>query len=144
MAQKIDFRTLDAEALRKSFDFGLSKTLGFKFSQAFENGLEAKVLVSEEHARSGGIANGGLALALLESIGSISAYCQIDSKTTNVFGTTASISHIRAAKIGDTLKARSKAVHIGRSTQIWDVEISNENGQVTSSGRITMLAIPRS
>lgn len=141
MAKLIDFRNLE-EGLKTSFENGLSKTLDFKFFKAHEDGIEVQVLVSEKHSRSGGIANGGLALTLLESVGSISAYAQIDYENFNAFGTSVSMNHIRAAKLGETLSARSKPVHIGRSTQVWDVEIKNEKGQTTSNGRITLLVIP--
>ncbi|MCO5292010.1 MAG: PaaI family thioesterase, partial [Chitinophagaceae bacterium] len=84
-----------------------------------------------------------LALALLETVGSISAYAQIDGATSTAMGVSVSMNHLKAIRIGETITARSKAVHIGRSTQVWDVEVRNSSAELTSSGRITMIVIAR-
>lgn len=141
MSRLVDFRGKE-EILKKSFSNGLSQTLGIEFVAAYADGIEVQVEVSEAHARPGGIANGGLALALLETVGSISAYGQIDPKEFGAMGTSVTMNHIKPIKVGETIKARSKALHIGRSTQIWDVEIKNGSDQITSTGRITMLVLP--
>lgn len=141
MAKCKDFRGRE-DLLTKSFQYGLSQTLGVEFLKAYEDGIEVQLHVTDQHARPGGMANGGLALALLETVGSISAYGQIDPKESMVMGTTVSMSHLKAIQIGETITARSKAVHVGRSTQVWDVEVRNSQGDLTSSGRITMLVIP--
>ncbi|MCO5113144.1 MAG: PaaI family thioesterase [Bdellovibrionaceae bacterium] len=142
MAKCKDFRGHE-EALKQSFQNGLSQTLGVEFLTAYEDGLEVKVEVSDRHSRPGGIANGGLALALLETVGSISAYAQIDGATSTAMGVSVSMNHLKAIRIGETITARSKAVHIGRSTQVWDVEVRNSSAELTSSGRITMIVIAR-
>ena len=63
----------------------------------------------------------------------------IDVKKQNVFGIQVSANHLAVARPGDKLLAQSRVVHLGRTTHVWDVEISNQAGKKVSSGRITML-----
>ena len=140
-------QTLDpkwtAESIRAVFHDGLAKTLDVEVAAVHPDGITAEVVVSAKHLRPGGIANGGLALTLLETLGSVSACCVVDFTKFNVFGTSVSANHFKPATVGQRLNARSKSVHLGRSTQVWDVTITNESGQLVSGGRITLLVLPR-
>jgi 1,4-dihydroxy-2-naphthoyl-CoA hydrolase len=87
--------------------------------------------------------NGGVSLVLLETIGSISSALHVDMQKFNAFGMQASANHTSVAKAGDIITARSKVVHIGRTTHVWDVEITNQLGKLISVGRITMMITER-
>lgn len=131
---------LDLESIRKhSIKGQLPEAFGIDIVEVGENYMTGQLKVDERHLRPGNIMNGGVSLVLIETLGSFSSYLHIDPKTQNAFGINVTANHLSIAKPGDVLTAKSSPVHIGRTTQVWDVNITNQNGKLVSSGRITML-----
>ena len=129
---------------RECVDGQLPETLGFRFDSVEPNGLRGRLTVDSRHLRPGGIMNGGVSLALVETVGSISAACLLDPARENALGLQVSCNHLAIAKPGDTLTAWSRPVHVGRTTHIWEVAIDNQKRKRVSEGRITMLIVARS
>ena len=134
---------ITSEYFAKHFYQGqLPETFGIGPIEVAANSLSCSLTVDERHLRPGGIMNGGVSLVLIEFIGSVSSSCLINPDTAkNALGLTVTANHTRTAKPGDRLTASSQAVHIGRSTHIWDVTISNQKDQLVSTGRITMMIV---
>ena len=132
--------SFDLETLRQhSIKGQLPEAFGIDLVEATKDSLTGTLTVDTRHLRPGNIMNGGVSLVLIETLGSFSAYLHIDSTKQNAFGIQVSANHLSIARPGDILTAKSKAVHIGRTTQVWDVNITNQKGKLVSSGRITML-----
>lgn len=121
----------------------LPEAFGIDLIDAEENSLTAKLTVDERHLRPGKIMNGGVSLVLIETVASMSSFLFIDPEKQNTFGIQVSANHLSIAFPGDELTAKSTAVHIGRTTHIWDVDITNQKGKKISSGRLTMLVTER-
>ncbi|MBQ8650389.1 MAG: PaaI family thioesterase, partial [Flavobacteriales bacterium] len=51
--------------------------------------------------------------------------------------------HISTGRKGDVLSATATAIHIGRTTQIWDVEVVNQKGRLISKGKVTNIVLPK-
>jgi 1,4-dihydroxy-2-naphthoyl-CoA hydrolase len=117
----------------------LPETFGIDIIEAGKSFIVGQLKVDQRHLRPGNVMNGGVSLVLIETVGSISSYLYIDPKRQNAFGIQVSANHLAIARHGDVLTARSSAVHIGRTTQVWEVEIKNQNDKIVSSGRITLL-----
>jgi 1,4-dihydroxy-2-naphthoyl-CoA hydrolase len=117
----------------------LSESLGMTLAKVEDDSITGTLTVDERHLRPGNIMNGGVSLVLIETVGSVSSCLFIDLEKQNSFGIQVSANHLTIARPGDVLMAKSKAIHIGKTTQIWDVEISNQKNKIVSSGRITML-----
>lgn len=117
----------------------LSGALGISMVKIEDKSVTATLTVDHRHLRPGNIMNGGVSLVLIETVGSFSSYLLIDTKKQNSFGIQVNANHLSIARPGDVLMAKSVPVHLGRTTHIWDVNISNQNGKLVSSGRITML-----
>lgn len=131
---------MDLATLRKiGIENQLPESFGIEVTQIDKDSISATLTVDHRHLRPGNIMNGGVSLVLIETVGSFSSYLKIDSRKQNAFGIQVSANHLAIAKPGDVLTAKSEAVHIGRTTHIWDVNISNQLGKLVSSGRITML-----
>ncbi len=122
----------------------LPESFGIEIQEVGEDFVIGVLTVDSRHLRPGNIMNGGVSLVLIETMGSISSCLYIDLAKQNSFGIQVNANHISIALPGDKLTARSKAIHIGKTTQIWDVDISNQKGKLVSSGRITMLVTDRS
>jgi len=135
---------ITTDLLNNEFGKGhLPEFFGIHFEEVGKDFVRASLVVENKHVRPGGIANGGVYLTLIETLGSVSASCVIDFQKFNALGIQVSANHTGVAMKGEKLSAVSKAVHIGRSTHIWEVNISNEKGKLLSSGRITMMIVPR-
>jgi len=117
----------------------LPESFGIDIAEAGEDYMVCTLTVDQRHLRPGNIMNGGVSLVLIETVGSFSSYLRIDPTKQNAFGIQVSANHIAVARPGDKLTARSKAVHLGRTTHIWEVTITNQSNKTISSGRITML-----
>lgn len=131
---------LTLESIREhSIKGQLPEAFGIDIVKIDEDSISGTLTVDERHLRPGHIMNGGVSLVLIETIGSFSSYLFIDPAKQNAFGIQVSANHLSVARPGDLLTAKSSAVHVGRTTQIWDVNITNQNNKLVSSGRITML-----
>lgn len=117
----------------------LQKSIGFEVVEVSEKSVSIQLKIDDRHLRPGGIMNGGISLLLIETAGSFSAYNLIDKEKQNTYGIQVSANHLAVALPGDVLIAKSEAVHIGKTTHVWDVNITNQNGKKVSSGRITLL-----
>lgn len=121
----------------------LSHHFGIDFIEVGPDYMVAQLVVDERHLRPGNIMNGGVNLVLVETVGSASCYLRLDLNKQNALGIQVSANHLSIARPGEKLLARSKAIHLGKTTQIWEVNITNENGRLISTGRITMLITER-
>lgn len=117
----------------------LPEAFGIEVVEVGDDYMTGRLTVDERHLRPGNIMNGGVSLVLIETMGSFSSYLYINPEKQNAFGVQVSANHLSIARPGDVLTAKSSAVHIGRTTQVWDVNITNQKGKIVSSGRITML-----
>lgn len=132
--------SLSLESVNQIFTKGqLPESFGIKIKEIGNDFVSGELTVDERHLRPGNIMNGGVSLVLIETMGSVSSCLYIDMEKQNAFGIQVSANHLSVARPGDILTAKSSAVHIGKTTQIWDVNITNQKGKLVSSGRITML-----
>ncbi len=121
----------------------LPEFFGLSFTEIGKDFIRGSLTVDERHLRPGKIMNGGVSLVLIETLGSISAACMIDKTKYNPLGIQVTANHLAIARPGDVITAVSKAVHVGKTTHIWDVLITNQKDQLVSSGRITLLISER-
>jgi 1,4-dihydroxy-2-naphthoyl-CoA hydrolase len=132
--------SFDLATARQIFIKGqLPESFGIDITAVDKDSVTGTLTVDQRHLRPGNIMNGGVSLVLLETMGSISTCLYIDPAHYNAFGIQVNANHLSVARPGDVLTACSTPVHIGRMTQVWDVNITNQKGKLVSSGRITML-----
>ncbi len=131
---------MNLENYKTVFSKGLlPESFGIELTAVEKDSMTGTLKVDHRHLRPGNIMNGGVSLVLIETMGSVSSCLHLDIERQNAFGIQVSANHLGIAREGDILTAKSLAVHIGRTTQIWDVNITNQKGKLISSGRITML-----
>ena len=89
-----------------------------------------------------GYLHGGASVALAETAASIGANvaCPPDRMA---FGQEINANHIRPVREG-LLTAVATPLHVGRTSQVWDVKIRDERGRLVCVSRCTLAAIPRS
>lgn len=116
--------------------------LDIRFTEIGDNFLKATMPVNERTKQPLGILHGGANMVLAESIASTAANSVIDLQQFYCVGLEINANHIRSVKEG-LVTAITSPVHLGRSTQIWQVDIFNETGQQTCISRMTASVINR-
>ncbi len=127
------------EGLNKS-ENNMVKHLGIEFSAFGEDYLEATMPVDNRTLQPFGVLHGGASVVLAETIGSMAGYlCLIDLQKTTV-GQEINANHLRAASSG-LVTGRATPIHIGRQSQVWSIEIKNEEGNLVAISRLTLAVI---
>ena len=114
----------------------MGEHLGIKFITMEEGKVVATMPVDHRTCQPFGLLNGGASLALAEMVaghGSVPLCAPGEMPC----GIQVSANHIAVAHMGDTVKGVATPVHIGRSTHIWDVNITSQTtGKLISSIRV--------
>jgi len=90
-----------------------------------------------------GLLHGGASVALAESLGSLAANLVLDSSTEMAVGLDINANHVRAATSG-RVTGTARPLHLGRSTQVWEIRIEDESARLVCISRLTMAVVPRS
>ncbi|MCL4113363.1 UNVERIFIED_CONTAM: hypothetical protein GTU68_027551 [Idotea baltica] len=98
--------------------------------------MKATMPVDNRHRQPMGILNGGASVALAESLGSLAAQLAADPGNYCV-GLDINANHLKSVKEG-LLTAIAKPIHMGRSTQVWSINIYNSDGEIVCVSRLTM------
>ena len=110
--------------------------LGIEFVEVGDDFLRARVPVDERTRQPFGLLHGGVSVVLAETLGSVGAYHASPEGHRGV-GLDINANHIRAAGSG-WVTGTARAVHIGRTTQVWQIDMVNDAGEITCVSRITM------
>ena len=120
----------------------LSSNLGIKFTGFGDDYLEATMPVDARTKQPVGLLHGGASVALAETLGSIAATLCLDNMTQNtVVGVEINANHLRSTRDG-IVKGRAKPIKIGRSIQVWQIDIHNQNNKLVCVSRLTLATIP--
>ena len=120
----------------------LMRTLEIDFVDVGEDFLIARMPVTPKLHQPDGVLHGGATFALAESVGSAAAYLFNKTQNPMVRGIEMSGNHLKGISEG-FVYAKAKAVHNGRTTQIWEIKVTNEAGDLISSCKLTTLTLPK-
>lgn len=121
----------------------LMQTLDIQFIAVDETSLTAKMPVTSKVYQPDGILHGGATVALAESVGSAASYIFLDTKNYAVRGIEISANHVKGVKEG-YVYAKASMLHTGRTTQLWQIHITNEAGDLISAVKLTTLTFIKS
>ncbi len=116
--------------------------LGIEFTEIGDDFLVARMPVDHRTHQPIGIMHGGASTVLAETIGSTAANCCIDQAKYYCVGLDINTNHIRSIRDG-FVTGIAKPFHVGRTTQVWGIEIINEKKQLISINRLTMATLDR-
>ena len=120
----------------------LMETLSIEFIEASEDIVVAKMPVNESVHQPDGVLHGGATVALAETVGSFASILRIDTNTHYVRGINISANHVKSVSDG-FVYAAAKSVHSGRTTQTFDIEVTNEKSELISTCRLTTITLPK-
>ena len=127
------------EILNSSRKNTLLKSLDIEFIDYGENYVEARMPVNSVVHQPDGILHGGASAALAETVGSTASSIFSKGKKM-VRGTELSINHLKSIKSG-YVYAKAIPIHMGRSMQLWEIKIKDENGKIISIAKLTTLTL---
>jgi 1,4-dihydroxy-2-naphthoyl-CoA hydrolase len=121
----------------------LVSNLGIVFSEAGEDWLRGTMPVDARTVQPYGILHGGASVALAETLGSVAGNLCVDTTREMVVGLEINANHVRAMR-GGMVTGTARALHVGRSTQLWEIRIENDDGKLVCVSRLTLAVVPRS
>ena len=116
--------------------------IGIEYTQIGDDFLKGTMPVDSRTHQPHGLLHGGASVVLAETLGSVAANLAVPDDKVCV-GLEVNANHIRSIKKG-TVTGTATAVHIGYSTQIWQIEICNERNQLICTSRLTVAVIDKS
>ena len=118
------------------------EVLDIKITEVTENHIVGTMPVDKRTHQVHGILHGGASVVLAETLGSIGASLTIDSSKFYCVGLDINANHLKAVKTG-LVTGTAKPIHTGRSTQVWQIEIKNDAGEMVCISRLTMAIVPK-
>ena len=113
--------------------------LGIEITEIGSDYLVGRVPVDERTKQPFGLLHGGVSVVLAESLGSIAAYHAAPEGHLAV-GLDINANHLRAVRSG-WVTGTARPVHIGRTTQVWQIDMVDDAGEKTCVSRITMAVL---
>lgn len=120
----------------------LMETLQIEFIDAGDNYIIAKMPVNKRVHQPDGVLHGGATAALAETVGSFAAHIFLDTDTYFVRGIDLSAQHVKSVKEG-FVYAKAKCIHSGRTTQVFDIKVTNDSNELVSLCKLTTITLPK-
>ena len=115
----------------------MNAQLGIEFIEVGDDYLKAKMPVDHRTHQPMGLLHGGASVTLAETLGSTGAFLVVDSSKHNVVGLEINANHIRSVRAGFVI-GTAQPLHIGRTTHIWEIRITDEADKLVAISRITI------
>lgn len=129
------------EAYRSFVSRGLATALGIEMVELTRERCVATMPVDERTRQPFGILHGGASVALAETAVSLGAWLNIDRERFAAVGVEINANHVRAKRDG-VVRATATPLHRGRTTQVWAVEITDEEERIVCISRCTIAIVP--
>lgn len=121
----------------------LMETLAITFTAVGDDFVEASMPVTPKVHQPDGVLHGGASVALAETVGSVASFLFLDGDNFYVRGIEINANHVKSITEG-TVTARAEFLHKGRTTQVWDIKIRDEENRLISAVKLTTIALPKS
>jgi uncharacterized protein (TIGR00369 family) len=120
----------------------LMETLDITFVDVGDDFLTAKMPVNSRVHQPDGVLHGGASVALAESVGSAASYLFLDTDSFAIRGLEISANHTRS-KVDGYVLATARFLHKGRTTQLWEIRITDEQERLISICKLTTIALKK-
>ena len=137
MKNTIWFKPLSIEDLKDSA-VNMDKNLGIEFTEIGDDYIIARMPVIEKTKQPYGILHGGASCVLAESLGSTAAALSMNSAKKYPVGIEINANHLSSPTEG-FVYAKAMPVHIGGSTSVWNIDITDDAGKRVCYSRFTAM-----
>ena len=136
------FRPFTLEEAQTSRKNTMVDYLGIEFVEIGDDFLSARMAVDHRTMQPYGIMHGGASCALAETVASVAANYCVDPERFYCVGLEINTSHIKMVRSGYVIGV-ARPLHLGRNTQVWEILIRNEEGQLISVNRLRMAVLEK-
>ena len=119
----------------------MMETLGIRITAIGDDWLQGTMPVDHRTHQPYGLLHGGASVVLAETLGSTAAMLTLDPEKELAVGLDINANHVRGVRSG-IVTGSAKMLHLGRTTQVWEIRIESEEGALVCISRITMAVIP--
>ena len=130
---------ISCEILARLHEGTAVQHLGIEFLEVGDDSITARVPVDTRTKQPYGLLHGGVSVVLAETLGSCGAAFSCPPGHRAV-GLDINANHLRGATTG-WVTGVTRPVHIGRSTQVWQIDLRNDAGELSCVSRITMAVL---
>ena len=136
---KIWIKEFEIEDLNFHVKNSLVENVGIEFLEKGEDFISATMPVDERTKQPLGVLHGGASVVLAETLGSTASFMTLEETSYSV-GLEIKANHLKSVSKG-YVKGVVKPVHLGKTTQVWDISIENDKNELICVSRITMMVL---
>jgi 1,4-dihydroxy-2-naphthoyl-CoA hydrolase len=119
-----------------------TEQLGIEFTEVGDDFLAARMPVDRRTVQPYGLLHGGASVLLAETVGSTAAHCCVDDSAVLTVGIEINANHVRSVRKG-WVHATARPLHLGRTTQLWEIRIVDDDARLVCVSRFTIGVVPR-
>ncbi|KAA2239669.1 hotdog fold thioesterase [Chitinophaga agrisoli] len=116
--------------------------LGMEFTEIGPDCLRAMMPVDHRTIQPYGLLHGGASAALAETVGSVASSLVIDPQKSICVGLEINANHIKGVREG-YVHALAKPLHLGATTHVWDIRITDDHHKLVCISRLTVAILPK-
>lgn len=131
------------EAMRAFCRNTMQEHVGIELVELGPDFLRGTMPVDHRTCQPMRLLHGGASVVLAETLASVAANMVVNRETSAALGQEINANHLRAVPEGSVVTGIVRPFHLGATSQVWGVEISNERGQPVCVSRVTMAIIRR-
>lgn len=136
------FKQFTVDDLNKRGENTLASFLDIKFTAIGDDSMTATMPANARTKQPIGIVHGGANVVLAETIASTAANAVVDLEKFYCVGLEINANHIRSVREG-LITGVASPIHLGRTTQVWHIDLYNDAGKITCVSRMTASLIAR-
>ena len=132
---------LTADAVNATFRNTMMQVLGIRVTEIGDDYVRGTMPVDARTHQPYGLLHGGASVTLAETLGSFASMFTLDPAVEASVGLDINANHVRGVKAG-IVTGTARPLHLGRSTQVWEIRIEDEQRRLVCIARLTMAVIP--
>ncbi|MBR9861277.1 hotdog fold thioesterase [bacterium] len=132
----IPYKSINIKDLNSFAEGTLSDHLKMEVVDLGEDFIVMEMPVESYTKQPMGLLHGGAVASIAENAGSLGSYL-IAGRDKIAAGMTLNCNHLKSVKDGK-IRATAKAIHIGKNSHVWEIEVRNEQGELTNVCRLTV------
>lgn len=136
------FRKPTLEQANQSNDTTILGILGIRCTEVGDDYIMGTMPVDARTHQPFGILHGGASVVLAESLGSLASNYCVDNEKFYCVGLDINANHLRSVRSG-SVTGTARPVHLGKSTQVWEIKIVDDAGKPVCISRLTMAVLGR-
>ena len=136
------FKDVDIGELNELGKNTMVDHIGIEITEVGDDYLKGRMPVDGRTTQPFGLLHGGASAAFAETLGSIAGTILVDREREACVGLEINANHIRSARSG-YVYGTARPIHIGSSTQVWDIRIEDERGKLVCVSRLTLAVVQK-